>query len=648
MWIIIYDKNHHALEKREKELECIYRVSDLFDMHLPISSLLKGIIQRLPNAFLYSDVAVSCIILDGKEYKSDNFKINSHTLFSDIIVNGNKRGSVNISYCEERPMHDMGPFLKEEQRLLDVITSRLCKVLERKYVEEALLDSERRHRLIFDASPIGIFVDKKGVITHCNKSFLKIFKLSHNDVMGANIFDYLDDKRLCKVFLGSSEKHLPFYENEYSAIVYGSEVYLRSYYVPIRSREDTSEGGIGLIADITANKNYEDELQNQKELLTSTFNALQDLIIVVDRNMRIVTSNWKSEEMSMPQQPGAHPDLFECFGHNLMPCDPCPVKKVFSTGNMTEFEYEDPVDKKTRDFRIFPVHDTKGDVVMAVSHIRDITVRKQTEEALKKSTVELEKAYEDLKSLDKLKDEFLSNLRHELNTPLTSIKGFSELLHECALGPLNEKQMDAIERVVAKSYKLQHLIDSLLFVSVNQNGTLKYNFEKIDIFSLLKDTVNCFVDRSIEKKITIHTDITFDSCFIEADRTYINQIFLNLLDNAVKFTDHGGNVTLEAFEEANAVHIVIGDSGIGISESNIPGLFRKFYQIDSSSTRNYGGNGLGLYISKIIVESHKGQIWIESEKGKGTDVHVLLPFEQKKNHTSPRPYPARYDKPILG
>ncbi|MEZ5335167.1 MAG: PAS domain-containing sensor histidine kinase [Methanolobus sp.] len=489
-------------------------------------------------------------------------------------------------------------------------------------------------------------MDTNATITHCNRSFLKIFKVQKNDVIDSEVFDFVNDERLSRLFAGSFADNAPFYENEYSARVSGNEIFLRSYYVPLRSREDVIVGGICLIADITEAKNSEEELQNQKELLTSTFNALQDLIIVVDREMRIVTSNWKSDLISAPDDINSHPLVCDTVSNNLIPCEPCPVKEVFSTGNMKEFEHTNPQDHRVRDFRIFPVYDTKGDVTMAVSHIRDITERKQTEEALKESTQELEHAYEELKSLDRLKDEFLSNLRHELNTPLTSIKGFSELLYDGSLGTLNDQQSNAIERVVVKTRKLQNLIDSLLFVSTSQNGTIRYNFEKVELSSLLNSAVNLFFDTIKEKNMKVRTDFAFDSCQVDADRTYLPQVFLNLLDNAVKFTPKNGSITISAYEEDGSVHIVMGDSGIGIAEEDIPDLFQKFHQIDSSSTRNYGGNGLGLYISKVIVENHRGNIWIESEEGTGTDVHVRIPLKQSQFSTSSSSPSVTLDEPI--
>jgi signal transduction histidine kinase len=121
-----------------------------------------------------------------------------------------------------------------------------------------------------------------------------------------------------------------------------------------------------------------------------------------------------------------------------------------------------------------------------------------------------------------------------------------------------------------------------------------------------------------------------------------------LIDNAIKFTPQGGSITIFASVEENNVHVVVGDTGIGIAEKDIPDLFTKFHQIDSSSTRNYGGNGLGLYISKVIVESHNGKIWIESENGTGTDVHISLPLKQDNQFSASSRSPSlSAERPVL-
>lgn len=612
------------LAQREKELECIYSVTNLFDMHIPLKSLLKGIVKRITSACKYSESAAACILLDGDIYHSENYSDTPWKLSVDINVHGKVRGRLQVIYLEEKPVSDLGPFSKGEKKILDVIVSRLNKVVERKTIEDALLDSEKRYRVIFESSPLGIFIDKDGMITHCNRSFLKIFQTKIDDVIGAEVSDFVSDERLEKSLYSADNGIFPYYESEYSFDLSEGPAYFKSYYVPRKSRTNKIEGGVCLIADITKDKLSEDALQQQKELLSSTFNALQDLIVVVDRDMRVVTSNWKSDMPVSLEERNMHPHCYNCFMKRDVPCDPCYVKDVFSTGGIAEMEQVNPIDGKILEYRAFPVFDKDNDVVMAVEHIRDITERKVTENALQNSTKKLEKAYEELQSLDKLKDEFLSNLRHELNTPLTSIKGFSELLYDGTFGPLTDSQLNAIEKVVTKSNSLQSLIDSLLFASSSQGGSVKYNFETISISDVFNVSMEQMSVKANEKNISISADLD-NGVTVAGDSDYLPRVFFNLLDNAIKFTPANGNVKMLVSTEGANVCISIEDDGIGIAEDYMQNLFQKFYQIDSSSTRNYGGNGLGLYICKVIVEDHGGKIWLESWENMGTKVHVELP-----------------------
>ncbi|HJH28357.1 MAG TPA: ATP-binding protein [Methanosarcinaceae archaeon] len=125
--------------------------------------------------------------------------------------------------------------------------------------------------------------------------------------------------------------------------------------------------------------------------------------------------------------------------------------------------------------------------------------------------------------------------------------------------------------------------------------------------------------------MTIEQDIAPDLLSINGDMDKLDQVFTNLIENATKFTHNGGKITVKAYNEDENVHITVSDTGIGISNEVISNIFDKFYQVDASTTRRYGGTGIGLYISKLIVEVHNGEIWAESEEGVGTTSHVVLP-----------------------
>jgi PAS domain S-box-containing protein len=275
-----------------------------------------------------------------------------------------------------------------------------------------------------------------------------------------------------------------------------------------------------------------------------------------------------------------------------------------------------------------PVISDEGKFMGGVCVVEDFTERKAAEKALNQYAEDLAKANEELTSLDRMKDEFISNLRHELKTPLIPIKGYSELMYEGALGELTQKQKDAVEKMMLSSERLKRLIDSLLYVSITEGGNVEYTFVPLRICEVIDSALH---DRSPEitsKGHTIEKTIPCDTPLVSGDLDYLEEVFVNIIDNSVKFMRDGGKIRISGtLQDDKKIHIKIADEGIGISEENLPKIFNRFYQVDGSSTRKYGGNGLGLYICKKIIEAHNGDIWADSEEGSGTTIHVVLPVK---------------------
>lgn len=244
----------------------------------------------------------------------------------------------------------------------------------------------------------------------------------------------------------------------------------------------------------------------------------------------------------------------------------------------------------------------------------------------------LQKAYDELKSLDRMKSEFLSNVSHELKTPLVSIRGYSELLYEEKLGIIPLPQKKPLEAIIRNTERLTRLIDSLLFLSIQQMGKpeirMKLHPQSID--EIISSSMNDMKVQAEKKEITLIKDSPAE-LIVMGDRDRLTEVLLNLMDNAIKFTPTGGKITVKARddeEKVDMVHITVNDTGIGMPENVITSLFQRFFQADASLTRKYGGTGLGLYICKNIIDAHKGEIWVESKVGVGTTMHVRLP---KKN-----------------
>lgn len=245
----------------------------------------------------------------------------------------------------------------------------------------------------------------------------------------------------------------------------------------------------------------------------------------------------------------------------------------------------------------------------------------------KTSYEKLQRAYEELKSLDRMKDEFLSNVSHELKTPLVSIRGYSELMYDEKIGSLSPSQKKSLEAMLRNTGRLTRLINSLLFLSMQQMGKPDINMKPglLVIDEIINSSIADMKVQAGKKNINLVKDVSPD-LIVMGDKDRLTEVFLNLVDNAIKFTPQGGKINIKAREEGNKVHITVADTGIGIPENVVPFLFQRFYQADASLTRKYGGTGLGLYICKSIVDAHKGEIRIESEVGKGTTVHILLPL----------------------
>lgn len=233
---------------------------------------------------------------------------------------------------------------------------------------------------------------------------------------------------------------------------------------------------------------------------------------------------------------------------------------------------------------------------------------------------------EELMQLDQLKTQFLANMSHELRTPLNSIIGFSRVILKGIDGPITPEQEEDLTSIYKNGQHLLNLINEILDMAKIEAGKMTLSFEEVDLVQAAEavhSTVRGLIDAD---KIELIWDIQPDLPQIEADPTRVRQILLNLLSNAAKYTPEG-HIQLKILQENEHIHIVVHDTGIGIAETDFVKVFVPFEQADSSTTRAVGGTGLGLPITKWLVEMHQGEIYFESELDKGSTFHVLLPLQ---------------------
>lgn len=285
---------------------------------------------------------------------------------------------------------------------------------------------------------------------------------------------------------------------------------------------------------------------------------------------------------------------------------------------------------------ISPIADDRGNVTHFLAVKEDITERKVAEEVIKnyglhleetvkRRTVELELAKDRAESADRLKTAFLLNMSHELRTPLNSIIGFSGiLLHEFP-GPLNDEQKKQLGMIQSSGRHLLSLINDILDLSKIEAGQFTANFEYFLLDEVLQEVIQLEEPSAISKGISINYINDENAVEVFSDRKRILQVALNLLNNAIKFTEHG-SITIRSYRDSEYVKIDFADTGIGIEAENLTKLFKPFIQLENNLTRNYEGSGLGLSISKKLMDLLHGDITVTSTFGSGSVFTVSIPL----------------------
>ncbi|PRQ07742.1 sensor histidine kinase [Enhygromyxa salina] len=261
--------------------------------------------------------------------------------------------------------------------------------------------------------------------------------------------------------------------------------------------------------------------------------------------------------------------------------------------------------------------------------------------ALQQRNAELERAVAHLREVDQLKSNFLATVSHELRTPLTSIIGFSEMLAKGIAGPLNEEQTEYANTILERGEELLRLITQVLEMSKMEVGTMRLSLASVDLADIVGRAFSAASISADRARVHLVQELDSEIPRVVVDADKIQQVLINLISNAIKFNRPDGCVIVRAelapmrrpFEEdffgeetADALRVTVSDTGIGIPEDQLSRIFDAFYQVDSTSTRQHGGAGLGLSIVRKLIEAHGGEAWAESIIGAGTTFHFTLPI----------------------
>ena len=258
--------------------------------------------------------------------------------------------------------------------------------------------------------------------------------------------------------------------------------------------------------------------------------------------------------------------------------------------------------------------------------VTDITARKNLEEQLRRQNVDLEERNRNIEEASRMKSEFLANMSHELRSPLNGILGFTELLYDGKLGKLPARPTEFLGRIHASASHLLQLINGVLDLSKIEAGRLEFKPQRILISPIVQEVTGILASLAVEKRIRVETEVdpAVDEVTIDASR--LRQVLYNYLSNALKFTGEGGAVTVRVKPEgANEFRLEVSDTGIGVAEKDISRLFIEFQQLDCSTAKRYQGTGLGLALTKRVVEGQQGRVGVVSTLGEGSTFFAVLP-----------------------
>lgn len=366
--------------------------------------------------------------------------------------------------------------------------------------------------------------------------------------------------------------------------------------------------------------------------LSAVLEAMPDALVIVDSNARIVLINKQTEKVFGYERT----ELLGEFIEQLMPTRfrerhqnhrnsylSTPRTRPMGAGlelfglhkDGTEFPIE---------ISLSPLKTDEGLLVLAA--VRDITERKKLETQLRAKNEELETQNRRVQEVNRLKSEFLANMSHELRTPLNGIIGFAELMHSGKVGPVSAEHQEYLGDILSSSQHLLQLINDVLDLSKVESGKLDFHPEKVELTLLINEVRDILRTLIAKKQIkfTITIDPKIGTVFIDPSK--LKQILYNYISNAIKFTGEGGHVDIVVTNKDKEMFCVeVKDNGIGIQEKDFNRLFAEFQQLDASSAKKFQGTGLGLALTKRLVEAQGGKIGVESTFGKGSDFYAILP-----------------------
>ena len=499
----------------------------------------------------------------------------------------------------------------------ECIISITIDITERKEMEETLRFSDAAFKSIHESV---IATDTNYTITHWNEISEQTYGIKASQAISKKLQDVIE---IVEKYPGENEERFSNLDN--NGYLHEEQLHRSKHgevWVDVSLQAiggtDKRYGWVILATAITQRKLAEEALKRSEEKYRELISTSMDGIISMDRNMRIIIWNQGAERIFGYKET-------EILGKPVVMLTPEKnrkkageiLTKLFETNGKGDSSRIVEAQLMRKNGTIVPVEISVSkrkveENYLVTGIVRDITERKEAEEKLRQ--------------IDQMKSEFLSIVSHELRTPLQSIGGFAKLILEGKV-PDIETQEEFLQIIDRESQQLGILINSLLDMSRLESGRFQINKRLLPLRDTFIDSIKIFHSLARDKDVSLGEDIPETLPEIEVDAERLRHVIVNLMSNAIKFSDPGGSVSAKLKTRNGELLFQVKDKGIGINKKAMSHLFERFYRAEDKLAR--GGTGLGLFISKQIIEAHGGRIWAESKPGEGSTFSFTLPLNGK-------------------
>jgi len=518
--------------------------------------------------------------------------------------------------------------------------SIITDITVQKKIERDLRSSKEKYKRLTENINDWIWeFDQNYIFTYCSPIIFDLLGYLPEEVIGTSAFDLMTDDESQKVhdlFIEYVRERRPF-KNLRNVNVHkdGKLVVLESSGTPIFDESGNFAGYMGVDRDITEQDKARETLQHSRDLL----NTAQEIGHIGSWEWEIGTGGltWSDEIFRIfGRKPQEFEPSYDYFINTIPPEEREHVQQAISASleDKKPYNIEHRIilpdgTERTVEESGKVVRDDKGSPLRMIGSVQDVTERKITEERLEKlvaeRTAELIKAKQESDKANLAKSVFLASMSHELRTPMNSILGFAQLLESDNKDPLSVQQKNHIETILKSGEHLLQLINDVLDLARIESGGLgEISLEPVNLCSICHETTALVKNMAESRNVEIMPCTLDKSIFIKADRTRFRQIFLNLLSNAIKYNKPGGKVSFGCKKLREMIRLSVTDTGPGIAKEKIDSLFEPFDRL-GAETSSIEGTGIGLTITKRLVELMSGSIGVESELGKGSTFSLDIP-----------------------